>query len=170
MPASDDDLRARLAELGEDAHWEFKQIEFSGDKPKSPTQQLLADEMAAFANAEGGILLCGVTDAGEMQHLSREQMEALELRLVEACRSSIKPSIAPTIARRKLDGRAFIEVEVEAGDAMHRSPGGVYLRVGSSKREMSAPVVVRPAAGSRHRPRVSRRGLVETASQRKQCA
>ena len=64
-------------------------------------------------------------------------MEALERRLVEACRSSIKPSIAPPIARRKLDGRAFIEVEVAAGDAMHRSPGGVYLRVGSSKREMS---------------------------------
>ena len=64
-------------------------------------------------------------------------MEALEQRLVEACRSSIKPPIAPTIAHRKLDGRAFIEVEVEAGDSMHRSPGGVYLRVGSSKREMS---------------------------------
>ena len=137
MPASDDDLRARLADLGEDAHWEFKQIEFSGDRPKSPTQQQLADELAAFANAEGGTLLCGVTDSGELQHLSRDQMEALELRLVEACRSSIKPPIAPTIARRKLDGRAFIEVEVAAGDAMHRSPGGVYLRVGSSKREMS---------------------------------
>jgi len=137
VPASDDDLRSRLSDLGEDAHWEFKQIEFSGAKPKRPTQQQLADELAAFANAEGGTLLCGVTDAGELQHLSREQLEALELRLVEACRSSIKPPIAPRIARRKLDGRAFIEVEVEAGSAMHRSPGGACLRVGSSRREMS---------------------------------
>ena len=137
MPANDDDLRARLADLGEDAHWEFKQIEFSGNRPKSPTQNQFADELAAFANADGGTLLCGVTDAGELQHLTRDQLDALERRLVESCTDSIEPQIFPSISRRAIDGRAFIEVEVQPGSSLHRSPGGTYLRVGSSKRAMS---------------------------------
>lgn len=145
MPASDDELRTRLTDLGEDAHWEFKQIEFSGGKPKSPSQHQLADDLAAFANADGGTLLCGVTDDGQLQHLTREQMEALEMRIVEACRSSIAPPIAPPIARRKLDGKGLIEVAVEAGSAMHRSPGGDLLRVGSTKRVMSSDESLRLA-------------------------
>ena len=137
MPTNDDDLRVRLADLGEDAHWEFKQIEFSGDKPKSPTQQQLADELAAFANAGGGTLLCGVTDTGELQHLTRGRLDALEGRLIAACTDSIEPPIFPMISRRAIEGKAFIEVEVEAGSSLHRSPGGTYIRVGSSKRGMS---------------------------------
>ena len=137
MPTNDDDLRVRLADLGEDTHWEFKRIEFSGDKPRRPTQQQLADELAAFANAGGGTLLCGVTDTGELQHLTRGRLDALERRLVAACRDSIQPEIFPVISRRAIDGKAFIEVEVETGSSLHRSPGGTYTRVGSSKREMS---------------------------------
>ena len=145
MPTSDDDLCVRLTDLGEDAHWEFKQIEFSGNRPRSPTPQQLADELAAFANSDGGTLLCGVTDSGEVQHLARQQLEAVEAQLVEACRSSIRPPISPTISRRTLGGKAFIEVEVKAGDALHRSPGGAYLRIGSSKCEMSADEQLRLA-------------------------
>ena len=145
MAASDTDLRVRLADLGEDAHWEFKQIEFSGDKPQSPSQAQLADELAAFANADGGTLLCGVTDNGQLQDLSRRQLETVEARVVEACRSSIRPQIAPTITRRRLDGKAFIEVEVAPGDALHRSPGGDFIRVGSTKRPMSTDESLRLA-------------------------
>lgn len=155
MPVSDDELRIRLADLGEDSHWEFKQIEFSGDKPRNPSQQQLADEMAAFANARGGTMLCGVTDAGELQHLTRQQLESLEARIVEACRSSIKPPIAPTIARRSLDGGTLVEVEVAPGDALHRSPGGDFVRVGSTKRPMSTDESLR-LADRRSRARQSR--------------
>ena len=53
MSYSDEDI-ARQLRLGEDSHWEFKQIEFAGNHPKSPTRHDLADEIAAFANADGG--------------------------------------------------------------------------------------------------------------------
>ena len=56
---SDEELRRHLR-LGEDSHWEFKQIKFAGDKPKSPRPHELADEFAAFANTDGGTVLCGV--------------------------------------------------------------------------------------------------------------
>ena len=67
---SDEELRRQLR-LGEDSHWEFKQIEFVGDNPKSPRRDELADEFAAFANTDGGTVLCGVTDSGEVQGMSR---------------------------------------------------------------------------------------------------
>ena len=59
MTYSDEDI-ARQLRLGEDSHWEFKEIEFAGNHPKSPGRNDWADEIAAFANANGGVLLCGV--------------------------------------------------------------------------------------------------------------
>ncbi len=62
---------ARQLRLGEDSRWELKRIEFRGDRRDD-----LADELAAFANASGGLMLCGVTDADEVQGLSRPQHDS----------------------------------------------------------------------------------------------
>ena len=137
MSYSDEDI-ARQLRLGEDSHWEFKQIEFAGNHPKSPTRHDLADEIAAFANADGGVLLCGVTDGGNIQDLSREQMDELERLLVDVCTDSIKPPISPIILRRILNERALLLIEVPQSHSQHDSPGGSYHRVGSSKRKMTS--------------------------------
>ena len=138
MTVRDDDIRQRLR-LGEDSRWEFKQIEFRGDRPVSPRPDDLADELAAFANTRGGVLVCGVTDAGEVQGMSRAQMDALDRILSETCADSIKPPIDVDITRHELgDGQALIVVEVPPGDAQHDSPGGSFRRVGSSKRQMTS--------------------------------
>ena len=65
MPYSADEIKLHLR-LGEDSAWEFKQIEFNGDRPVSPRRDDLADEIGAFANAAGGVLLCGVTNTGDV--------------------------------------------------------------------------------------------------------
>ena len=137
MIYSDQDI-ARQLRLGEDSQWEFKQIAFSGNRPTSPRRDDLADEIAAFANANGGMLLCGVTDAGEIQGLSREQMDELERLLVDICTDVIKPPIRPTILRRIVDERPLLLVQIPQGHAQHDSPGGSYNRVGSSKRRMTS--------------------------------
>ena len=78
MNFSDEEIRRQMR-LGEDSHWEFKVIEFAGNVPKSPRRgDNLADELAAFANTDGGVVLCGVTDSGDVQGMSRKQMDALE--------------------------------------------------------------------------------------------
>ena len=119
--------------------WEFKQIEFRDDVPKSPRRDDLADELAAFANALGGVMLCGVTDRGEAQGMSRQQMDALDRILSEICAESIKPPIDVDITRHELDdGKPLIVVEVATGYAQHDSPGGSYRRIGSSKRKMTS--------------------------------
>ena len=72
MNFSDAEIKRHIR-LGEDNHWEFKEIVFAGNKPKSPSRDDLADEFAAFANTDGGVVLCGVTDSGNVQGFSREQ-------------------------------------------------------------------------------------------------
>ena len=93
MIYSDEEIRRRL-ELGEDSGWEFKAVEFVGDRPKSPGRENLADEIAAFANAGGGVLLCGVTDDGSLQDMSRRQIVALDNLLVEASTDAVRPPVA----------------------------------------------------------------------------
>ena len=137
MNYSDQDITRQLR-LGEDSQWEFKQIAFSGNRPTSPRRDDLADEIAAFANANGGVLLCGVTDEGEIQGLSREQVVELDSVLVEVSSDAIKPAVRINTYHRELDGKRLLLVEVPQGHAQHDSPGGSYHRIGSSKRRMTS--------------------------------
>ena len=138
MNWTDEEIKRQMR-LGEDNHWEFKEIRFTGNVPKSPSRDDLADELAAFANTDGGVLLCGVTDTSDVQGMSRDQMDALERVLTEICTDRIKPSIRPTILRREIEeGKPFLLVQIPQGYAQHDSPGGTYCRVGSSKRKMTS--------------------------------
>ena len=137
MNYSDQDI-ARQLRLGEDSQWEFKQIEFSGSRPRSPSRDDLADEIAAFANANGGVLLCGVTDAGEIQDMSREQIVELNSVLVEVSSDAIKPAVRINTYHRELYDKRLLLVEVPQSESQHDSPGGSYIRVGASKRRMTS--------------------------------
>ncbi|MCE2422238.1 MAG: putative DNA binding domain-containing protein [Gemmatimonadetes bacterium] len=137
MTITDSEIRRQL-QLGEDGRWEFKQIEFRGAKPSSPRRDNLADEMTAFANAKGGVLLCGVTDEGEIQGLTREQMAALDRLLVEVATQSIKPALLIDVQHRKLEGQGFILVDIPPGNAVHERDGRAFVRVGSTKPRMDS--------------------------------
>ena len=111
MKIHDDHIRRQLR-LGEDSRWEFKQIEFKGDTPTSPHRDDLADEQGAFANASGGVMLCGVADDGTIQYLARNQLATLDHLLVEVCTDAIEPPLPIAVHHRELDGRAFLLVDV----------------------------------------------------------
>ncbi len=136
MTLRDEDIRQRLR-LGEDSRWEFKQIGFSGNRPTSPDRGELADEIAAFANANGGALLCGVTDDGRLQGMSPPQMAALDHLLVEVSTDSIEPPVRIDIHHRELDGGRFLLVDIAKGDSPHEHRGRSFIRVGASKRQMT---------------------------------
>ena len=137
MPYSDELIRRQLR-LGEDNGWEFKEVEFRGDQPAGHHRDDWADEIAAFANARGGVLLLGVTDGGEVPGMSRERLDALERLVGEICRDSIKPAIRVQAYRSEVDQRSFLLVSIPEGHAQHDSPGGGYVRVGSSKVPMAS--------------------------------
>ena len=136
MTVWDEDIRQRL-ELGEDSRWEFKQVEFTGSRPTSPARDDLADEMIAFANANGGLLLLGVADDGLLQGMSQEQMAALSNLMVEVSTDSIEPALRVDVHHRELDGNAFVVVEVPRGDSLHERGGRSWIRVGASKRRLT---------------------------------
>lgn len=104
MTLTSTDIERRLR-LGEDSRWEFKEIVFVDSAVKAPRQRDLADELAAFANGRGGVLLCGVTDDGRVQGMTRMQMDALDRMLSEACVSSIKLPIEVHISRMEIEDR-----------------------------------------------------------------
>ena len=138
MRYRDEDVLRQLR-LGEDSHWEFKQVAFAGDRLTSPRRSDLADEIAAFANAEGGVLLCGITDRGEVQGLSRDEIVALDAFLVETSTDSIKPAVRIRTRHMQLqDSKRVLLVCIPKGEVLHDSPGGNYLRVGGSKRRMTS--------------------------------
>ena len=52
----------RSTRLGEGAHLELKEVVFAGKRVKGPAREQLADELAAFANGHGGVLVLGVDE------------------------------------------------------------------------------------------------------------
>lgn len=135
MEISDAEIRQHLS-LAEDNRWEFKKIEFAGNRPKSPSRDDLAEELLAFANTDGGILHCGVTDEGQIQGMSRDQLSAVDRLLGEISTDSIRPPLRIKVFHRVLDGRAFILVEVPRSDSIHERDGRAFVRVGATKRSL----------------------------------
>ena len=137
MEIRDVTLIERL-ELGEDGGWVFKQIEFCATNPKSLQRNNIADEMTAFANTEGGIILFGVTDNGQIQDMTLQQMRNLAKWLAELCTDLIEPPLRVFISNRKLYDKYLVLVKVARGHDVHERSGVAYIRVGKTKRKLNS--------------------------------
>lgn len=129
--------------LGEDNRLELKAVVFSGEKIKGPRRDDIADELAAMANGSGGVLVFGVDDRSrEILGVPEDRLDTLEEFVRNVCQDSLNPPLYPEIFRRRLPGadereHAVLRTDVPRSLFVHRSPGGYFLRVGSSKREMT---------------------------------
>lgn len=132
MVLSDNELRQQLSR-SEDSYWEFKAIEFSGNKPTSPRRNDLADEMIAFANANGGHILCGVTDDGHIHDMSLQQVKALCDLIANISSDTISPALYVDVQHRVLDEKNFVLVKVPRGDTVYERDGRACIRVGPNK-------------------------------------
>lgn len=139
MRGTRDELIEKIR-LGEDSFLELKEVRFAGGKVRGPSQEDLADELAAFANSEGGVLVLGVEDKSKnIIGIPLDRLDAVEALVRQACEDSIKPPLAPIIERMLLPDvhgvdQPVIRVEVSRSLFIHQSPGGYLHRVGSSKR------------------------------------
>lgn len=131
------DMVERHIRLGEDSSWEFKEVAFSGSRIARQQRDTWADSIVAFANAEGGVLLLGVTDDGAVPGMSREQLDSVERAVREVSADAVKPPVRVRTYRREHEGRAFLVVSVPRGDAQHDGPGGALQRVGAAKVPLS---------------------------------
>ena len=115
--------------LGEDSTIEFKR--------DLPERKELSDEMAAFANASGGVMLIGVEDNGDIVGIDRESLDGAEKTVVEICQDSIDPPVHIVTEKRRIDEKDLIKVDVPSSPFVHRSANGYFIRQGSTKREMT---------------------------------
>ena len=121
--------------LGEDSTIEFKR--------ELPRRDSLADEIAAFANARGGVILIGVDDHGDIVGLDQHNLDQTEKTVVEICRDSIEPQVSIFTEKLQLDGKILLKIDVPRSLFVHKSPGGYLARQGSSKRVMPTDQLAR---------------------------
>ena len=158
MTYSDEDVR-RLLRRVEDSELEFKEVIFEGDRPVGPERGDWANEIVAFANTDGGVILCGVSDDGKILGLSREKAKALEGLLAEVCRDRITPRLPiRTYCREPEKDKTILLVVVPQGDALHENRGRRFHRIGSHTQEMNSEEAMRLA---QRRGQAQFRGLDE---------
>lgn len=135
--------------LGEDSFLELKAVRFAGGRLRGPSQDDLANELAAFANSAGGELVLGVEDKTRVvTGMELEQLDTVEAIVRQACEQSIQPPLAPIIERLTLPdaqgvARPVVRIEVKRSLFVHQSPGGYLQRVGSSKRPLTPDQLAR---------------------------
>ena len=143
------DKLERRVRLGEDPTLELKRVLLAGSRIMAPKDNEFADELAAMANGWGGTAVLGVEDRSrEALGIPLDRLDAVETWVRELCNDSVKPPLDALIRKMELPGVdgglvAVICVEVARSLYVHKSPGGYFRRIGSSKREMSPEVLAR---------------------------
>jgi ATP-dependent DNA helicase RecG len=139
----------RKIQLGEDSVLELKQVIFKGRRVAAPARKDLADELAAFANTRGGLLVLGIDDRNrEVLGIPLENLDAVEDHVRELVNDSVEPPLLVHVVRLELPCapdkmRPVLAVEVPRSLFVHKSPGGYLHRIGSSKREMRPELLAR---------------------------
>lgn len=136
----------REIQQGEDSELELKQVEVTDRKVSAPRRDALADELAAFANADGGRLVLGVTDERTPQSLTPRQLDLLIKFVREICHNSIKPSLqfkALRVSFSEQSDELVLLLEIPKSIDIHESPNGYFVRSGDSKRKLDSTEVRR---------------------------
>ena len=143
------DELARRIRLGEDSTMELKRVLLAGSRITAPRRDDFADELSAMANGWGGTAVLGVEDRSrEVLGIPLDRLDTVETWAREICNDSVNPPLDALIRKIDLPGAdgnlvAVLCVEVPRSLFVHRSPGGYFRRIGSSKREMPPEVLAR---------------------------
>ena len=110
------------------AQGEGQQLEFKRSLAELETA---VRTLAAFANTEGGTVLFGVRQSGEI--VGMEASQTSKEQLVNKVTSSTDPVLYPSVEFVKVNGRTVIVVTVaESENKPHLAGGRAYKRVGST--------------------------------------
>lgn len=125
---------------------ELKQIIQRGETSKVQFKRTfrasedIANEMVAFSNSMGGLLIIGVEDkSGDIVGLSFEELQKIGSMVVNAANDGMHPSIYPIVDTVQIDGKIIMTIEVKKGfDAPYKnSKGEIYVKQGPDKRRVT---------------------------------
>ena len=148
MIAAGDELLRRIR-LGEDSALELKRVLLAGKRVTGPDRGRFADELASMANGSGGTVVLGIDDkTRDILGIPIDSLDIVETWARDLCNDSISPPLDATIRKLEIRGSsgdflAVIRIDVPRSLFVHRSPGGYFRRLGSSKREMSPELLAR---------------------------
>ncbi len=123
----------KLLLCGEDSRLQYKSDVRNADA--------LAAEMTAFANCEGGQILIGVGDNGELDGISRSEIGRINQLISNAASQHVRSPISPHTENVSVGrGRIVIVVTIPKGiDKPYFDKNGViWLKVGADKRRVNS--------------------------------
>lgn len=135
--------------LGETTFLGLKEVRFAGGMVRGSDRRDLADELAAFANARGGVCVLGVNDRSrEIVGIPDDRVGPVVALVREVCTDSVEPPLDPVIDSLRLpsgtgEEAAVVKVEIARSLFVHRSPGGRLHRVADSNRAMPREYLAR---------------------------
>ena len=135
--------------LGEDSSLELKRVEFKGEHISAPHRSSLADEMAAMANSNTGVIVLGIDDKTKtISGIPLEKLDAIETWVRDIANDQITPPLQCRIRKlavqtSTMKETALIKIDIPRSLFVHQSPSGYLYRIGSSKRQMTPDALAR---------------------------
>jgi len=130
----------QMIENGENLYVEFKK----------EINKSFAEEVVSFLNTEGGTILIGVDDKGEVIGINKN----LEEIIMNICRDSVIPAITPKYLEHVYKDKKIAIVDIERGNnkPYYTISNKYYIRVGSTKRIATKDELLRlfEASGAFH--------------------
>ena len=116
---------------GEDSFTQFKR--------ESIPAKDLAKEFVSFLNAEGGILIFGVDDSGEIKGLSFDEIEKLGQLIGNSAVQNVKPPFHPIVENIAIGESKLVIVHIPKGVSKPyaTSSGDYYIKSSSDKKKIS---------------------------------
>ncbi|MDR2209981.1 MAG: putative DNA binding domain-containing protein [Spirochaetaceae bacterium] len=135
--------------LGEDSTFETKEVICKGNAVAAPHRNSMADELAAMANTNGGTVVLGIQDkTHEISGLPLDKLDSIETWLRTIVNDMIDPPLKCGIQKLFIQTgseseKPILKMSIPKSIFVHKSPGGYFQRIGSSKREMPSEILAR---------------------------
>ena len=127
--------------LGESTFLELKEVRFKRGQVTGPSEPKLADELAAFANSRGGVLVLGVSDRPrEVVGIPLDRLDSVVGFVRHVCTQLIEPTLNPIVDRLWLPSTTGEELggrENRDQEESVRAPEPVGVPVSAGRREAS---------------------------------
>jgi predicted HTH transcriptional regulator len=123
-----------LLSRGEDSHAQFKQAQ----EIRNATS--LAAEMVAFSNAEGGHIIIGVDDLGNVVGVTPDDIRRLNNLISNVASENVRPSINPITENVSTDRGLVMVVTIREGlsKPYHDNRGICWIKSGANKRAVTS--------------------------------